>query len=183
MARRGALFVSVIAVLLAACSSSGNGGSAATVAAPTTTSGSSGASTSSSPATSGGQPKDACVLLTAADAQTALGGPVGAPDAHTGGGNNCLYSTANGSNTIELSVTQPSTFDTGKQLSGAGLRVSTISGVGDDAYLSDKGVAGLTLSVLSGGASFDLTIFNKNESATQITAAEEIAAKAAVSRL
>jgi len=192
MTRRGPGIAILITILLAACGGSSGANPTAGVG------GAGGGATGSKPAASApgaqaaggslsGSLPQACTLLTASDAQTALGVPVGAPTVDQGGGSsdNCTYAPVaiTGFTSIELAVFGPASFAHIKQ-SSAGATVTAISGLGDDALFIDAGsLAGVQLDVLKGNTAFYVAIFDNNESADQIKAAEKAVAEVVLSRL
>ncbi len=184
MLRRAGLMI--VATLVAACGS-------ASVASPTPGGGGSAPAgpSASAPAvpavTPAGSAPAACSLLTAADAQTALGSPVGSPTANQGSGssNNCTYSPEafTGLTSRELAVLAQRSFDEAKGTTATGVTVTPVSGVGDDAFFFDAGIAGTQLYVRKGSIAFYVALFNGKDTPDQLRAAEKAAAQAVLGRL
>lgn len=183
-----AVLIILMASLVAAC-----GGTSSPASTPT--SGGGGGTGSTSPTAApptqaggtspqGGAPS-ACTLLTAADATTALGAAVDQPTVNQGGGNNCTYAPTviTGLTSIELNVLTSNSFAQVKSHVGQGMTLTPVSGLGDDAFYIDAGLAGTTLYAISGATAISVTIFNGNDSAAQIQAAEKVAVQTALARL
>jgi hypothetical protein len=175
-------------LLVGACSSSSSGGSIASSAAG----GSSGlpatASASSAPgAPSGGgsgmAPTDACLLLTQAEASTALGISVlpGKPQSTIF--QLCLWGPA-GANLLEgqrvlVRIVMPQAFRLAK-LPVTGVVVTPVSGLGDDAYSVTDPALGTTLYVQKGSATFDVEVGGFSDAQTktiEMTVAQDVLSK------
>jgi pilus assembly protein FimV len=178
--------------LVAACSSSGSTGTpgatgpaGATGAPPAGT----GAAQSTTNAPISGTPKtlDACSLITAAEASTAIGGePVdpGAPPEP--GASSCLFTShpAQGTdlNSVEISITGSGAFNP-NQKSIAGLTITPVSGVGDAAYYVSIGAGFQVLSVRKGQTTFTTSVLLKDASDSQLMDAEKTLAMLILSRI
>lgn len=186
--RRQTILIALLALSLAACS-----GTTTPTPTPTSVGGLGGSSSTPNPTAAppthgpGGQgsASSACDLLTSADAAAALGQAVDQPTANQGGGNNCTYAPTviTGLTSIELNVLTSSTFAQVKGHVGQGMTLTPVSGLGDDAFYLDAGLAGTTLYALKGATAIAVSIFDGNASATQIQAAEKVAVQTALSRL
>ena len=109
------------------------------------------------------QTGDACALLTPAQVSTALGAPVGAGSYVTPTfRKTCTWNaTASGGGYVTLMLQDVSGFEGGKQLGRMALRnmsVTSISGVGDDAYYLAVGDQ-VGLIVKKGNAAFKVAVY------------------------
>lgn len=177
----------IAAMLVAACGAPAVASPTSGAGGPSSTGQGAAASTGGAGGTPAAAAPTACTLLTAADAQTALGSPVGSPTANQGSGssNNCTYApeAPAGLMTIELAVLNQSTFDQAKGMAVSGVTITPVSGLGDDAFFFDAGNAGTQLYVLKGGIAFYVALFNGNDTADQLRAAEKVAAQAVLGRI
>jgi len=121
-------------------------------------------------------PNAACALLTAADAKTALNGPVGAVRQ---GGDSCDYpGNAPGSSVeVEVYETGRPGFDNARsETQGA----SSLSGVGDAAFVFSSPAGFVQVSVVKGSTFFVVTVANDADSQRQsraVTLAKTIAGR------
>jgi hypothetical protein len=175
-------------LLVGACGSSSSGGSIASSAAggssglPATASASNapGAPSAGAPGTA---PTDACLLLTQAEASTALGISVlpGKPQSTIF--QLCLWGPA-GANLLEgqrvlVRIVMPQAFRLGK-LPVTGVVVTPVSGLGDDAYSVTDPALGTTLYVQKGSATFDVEVGGFSDAQTktiEMTVAQDVLSK------
>jgi hypothetical protein len=176
-------------LLVGACGSSSSGGSIASSAAggssglPATASASNapGAPSAGAPGTA---PTDACLLLTQAEASTALGISVLPGQPVIGIGQSvCLWGPAGASllegQRVLVRIVMPQYFRLGK-LPVTGVVVTPVSGLGDDAYYVTDPALGTTLYVQKGSATFDVEVGGFSDAQTktiEMTVAQDILSK------
>jgi len=178
--------------LVAACSSSGSTGAPAATGPAGATgapSAGTGAAQGATNAPISGTPKtlDACSLITAAEASTAIGGePVdpGAPPEPDA--NSCLFSshpaTGIDINSVEISITGAGAFKP-DQKSIPGLTITPVSGVGDAAYYISIGAGFEVLNVRKGQTTFSTSVLLKGASDSQLMDAEKTLAMLILGRI
>ena len=174
-------------LVVAAC-----GGSAATGAGPTTGSqtssgptaaGATGAPTAGAPTSGAPKELDACKLLTAAEAATALGEPVDPGTVPTPGARSCLFTTTKlSTNAVEISITGINSFNP-DQKSIPGLTITKVSGIGDAAYFVSIGAGYQTLNFRKGQTALAVSVILKNAPDSQLLASEKTLALAALKRI
>jgi len=191
--------LTLIVGLVAACSGSAatavpqSGGSPApTQAAPTqadpTQAAPTQAAATATPAPTSAAPGtlDACSLLTAADAQAALGEPVDPGVPPEAGAHSCIFAghpaVGLDLNSVEISLTDVAAFDPSKK-SIAGLTITPVSGIGDAAYYVSMGAGYEVLNVRKGQVTFTVSVLLKGASDAQLQAAEQTLAAAALGRI
>jgi hypothetical protein len=129
---------------------------------------------------------DACSLLTAADAQAALGEPVDPGVPPEAGAHSCIFAghpaVGLDLNSVEISLTDVAAFDPSKK-SIAGLTITPVSGIGDAAYYVSMGAGYEVLNVRKGQVTFTVSVLLKGASDAQLQAAEQTLAAAALGRI
>ncbi len=134
---------------------------------------------------------DACSLLTASEASTAIGGTVTQGhhlmEPHK---DQCWWSDDNTASSdhrrVTLLIEDPSMFDRMKSVPN--VKADPVSGVGDEAYYADTKGAGILLAVRKGGVAFQLKVLNGSKvrppiAPDDVKARELVLAKAAVGRV
>ncbi len=134
---------------------------------------------------------DACSLLTASEASTAIGVTVTQGhhviEPHK---DQCWWSddaTANADHRrVTLLIEDPSMFSRMKSIPN--VKAEPVSGVGDEAYYVDTKGAGIVLAVKKGGVAFQLKVLNGSKvkppiAPDDVKARELVLAKAAVGRI
>jgi hypothetical protein len=196
--------LALIVGLVAACSGSAatavpqSGGSPAptqaapTQAAPTQAAPTPGAPTqaaaTATPAPTSAAPGtlDACSLLTAADAQAALGEPVDPGVPPEAGAHSCIFAghptVGLDLNSVEISLTDVAAFDPSKK-SIPGLTITPVSGIGDAAYYVSMGAGYEVLNVRKGQVTFTVSVLLKGASDAELQTAEQTLAAAALGRI
>lgn len=184
----GALVV-VIAVAVAACGGSGtpslsSATGTATIAPGTAPS----ANTTSATSQAGTGTADPCALVTAAEAQAAMGVPVattaGLP-LSAGNGSDCAYESADANrNSLSVGVAAEDKDGFDAEFGAGSPGSAPVTGVGSDAYFSVSGNTG-TLAVWQNGSALEIQITDASGATTpaQIQAAATTVALAALSRL
>jgi uncharacterized protein YidB (DUF937 family) len=198
---RRALFGACISVLIVAgCGTSaatsnpvsqGTPAAVATPAAPATPAASdqaAGPSVAAQQSTSqAGAAVDPCTLITQAEAAAALGGPVDPGKQAAAGASSCLWSGNDPSKPIsadgvDVSVTSVSTFDKSHK-AGAGITVTPVPGLGDEAYFVDLGIGYMNLRVKKGSTAFTVTVMLSGASNDKLQAADKSLAQLIVGRI
>lgn len=136
--RFSAILLAAIIFSLTACNSAKSDSSSASQAATTSTTSTGTSSTTATDAKTA--LPDPCVLITKAEAEEILGGPIGNPEANSLGGNRiCDYKTVKlfggvSPYLIHIAITpeKQNVWDAGKKLYGNQMRPAP--GFGDDAY-------------------------------------------------
>jgi hypothetical protein len=153
----------------------------ATQAAATRTAAATAAPTGAAPGT-----LDACSLLTAADAQAALGEPVDPGVPPEAGAHSCIFTghpaVGLDLNSVEISLTGAAGFDPTKK-SIPGLTITPVSGIGDAAYYVSMGAGYEVLNVRKGQVTFTVSVLLKGATDSQLQAAEKTLAASALSRI
>ena len=184
--RKTLVMLGFVVGLVAACS--GSAATGAPQASGTPAAGTQSAATQAAPAatdTAAGAPValDACSLITADEAAAVLGKPVDPGQVPTPGAHSCLFTTtALGIGSIEISITSVRDFKP-TQKSIAGLTITQVSGIGDDAYYISMGAGYEVLNVRKGQTTFSTSVLLKGASDSQLMAGEKTLAMAILGRI
>lgn len=188
--RRTWIVLALVAGLVAACGGSAATGSLQATGTPAggtqataTQAASSAAAATGNP--TGGAPKtlDACTLITADEAATALGKPVDPGTVPEPGAHSCLFSSSVlSTDGVEISITSVADFKP-TQKSIPGLTITQVSGIGDDAYYVSVGAGMVVLNVRKGQTTFTTSVLLKSASDSDLMAAEKTLALAILGRI
>lgn len=180
-ASRGVAALGLVTLVVAACSGGAASSSTRTAAASPT-------STTQATSQAGTGTVDACALVTAAEAQAAMGVPVatkaGLP-VSAGNGSDCAYESADANrNTLSVGVAAEDKDGFDAEFGARSPGSAPITGVGSDAYFSVSGNTG-TLAVWQNGTALEIQITDGSGDTTpaQIQAAATTVALAALGRL
>lgn len=180
--RRTWIVLAFVTGLVAACS-----GSAAT-GVPQATGTQAGAAQTAIGATdkpTAGVPQtlDACSLITASEAAAVLGKPVDPGAAPEPGAHSCIFvDSAKATDSAEISITSVADFKP-TQKSIAGVTITQVPGIGDDAYYVSLGAGMVVLNVRKDQTTFTTAVILKGASDSQLMDAEKTLAISVLGRI
>jgi hypothetical protein len=192
---RRALFGACISILIvagcgtsAATSSPVAQGTPAAVTTPAASDQAAGPSVAAQQSTSqAGAAVDPCTLITQAEAAAALGEPVDPGKQAAAGASSCLWSGNDPSkivstDAVDVAVIDVSTFNQSHK-AGAGITVTPVPGLGDEAYFVDLGMGFVNLHVRKGSTTFTVDVMLSGASNDKVMAADKSLAQLIVGRI